>query len=98
MATRSKADEYIFSKILEEFNHCCAGCASPLDLERDHVEPRSAGGSDDPDNLQVLCHHCNNKKNGLTGIPRFEPRTPEMDIRKILENRSVFCHLIDGYR
>lgn len=98
MATRSKADVEIFERVLAEFNHCCAGCGSGLDLERDHVHPRSAGGTDDPSNLQVLCHHCNNKKNGLVGIPRFDPRTEVFDTRIIAENRSVYCHLIDGYR
>ena len=98
MTTRSKAEIYIFSSILEEYNNCCGGCASPLDLERDHVHPRNAGGSDDAENLQVLCHHCNNKKNGLVGVARFSPRTPEFNIHAILENRAIFNQLIEEHR
>ena len=31
-------------------------------LEIDHIHPKSAGGTDDPDNLQVLCTSCNTSK------------------------------------
>lgn len=31
-------------------------------LEIDHIHPKSAGGSDEPDNLQVLCTSCNTSK------------------------------------
>ena len=98
MARLTKAQAHSFREVLATYNHCCAGCGSPLELERDHVEPRSAGGEDAPSNLQVLCHHCNNKKNGTTDIPKFAPRQPEFDVRKILENRAVFCDYIDQCR
>lgn len=32
------------------------------DLTVDHVIPKSAGGTDRPDNLQVLCRSCNSRK------------------------------------
>ncbi|MFC4006562.1 HNH endonuclease [Nonomuraea purpurea] len=31
-------------------------------LEIDHIHPKSMGGTDDPDNLQVLCTTCNTSK------------------------------------
>lgn len=44
----------------------CALCgAKPTDeimLDIDHILPVSKGGTDDPSNLQVLCHRCNRGK------------------------------------
>ncbi len=44
---------------------CCAGCreAFPFKVfEVDHIVPKSKGGTDHPDNLQMLCGHCNKIK------------------------------------
>ena len=43
----------------------CAGCKVEFlfrIMEVDHVVPRSRGGSDHPDNLQLLCPNCNRVK------------------------------------
>ena len=43
----------------------CAGCGHPTvkyAMELDHIVPRSKGGSDAPDNRQLLCRHCNSVK------------------------------------
>ena len=43
----------------------CAGCRGHFEfrgLEVDHVVPRSRGGTDHRDNLQMLCSHCNRIK------------------------------------
>ena len=43
----------------------CAGCRGHFEfrgLEVDHVIPRSRGGTDHRDNLQMLCSHCNRIK------------------------------------
>ena len=45
----------------------CNGCKGdfPFKLyEVDHVVPRSRGGTDHLDNLQLLCSHCNRVKGG----------------------------------
>jgi hypothetical protein len=42
----------------------CRACGSARDLHIDHVVPLAAGGTDDPDNLQVLCASCNCAKGG----------------------------------
>ena len=43
-------------------NHGC-GCwllaMPPGTVHVDHIVPRALGGTDDPDNLQALCHSCN---------------------------------------
>jgi hypothetical protein len=40
----------------------CRRCGSTRNLEIDHISPRSRGGSDDDDNLQILCGRCNRTK------------------------------------
>ena len=40
----------------------CGAGRSDAVLEVDHVVPRSKGGSNEPDNLQVLCRTCNRGK------------------------------------
>ena len=45
----------------------CAGCVMDFPFkifEVDHVIPRSKGGTDHLDNLQLLCPHCNRVKGG----------------------------------
>lgn len=51
--------------ILEQFAYKCAECGATEDLTIDHKVPRVKGGSNEPDNLQVLCRSCNSKK-GIT--------------------------------
>jgi len=52
---------------------CCQRCGTEDRLSVDHIVPRSLGGSDNLDNLEVLCSSCNSSKGG-----RFfdRPRTP----------------------
>ena len=43
----------------------CADCKQDTRynlMELDHIYPKSKGGSDDPDNFQLLCGYCNKKK------------------------------------
>ncbi|WP_071994826.1 HNH endonuclease [Candidatus Synechococcus spongiarum] len=43
----------------------CAGCDTHFPvrvMEVDHMLPRSRGGTDHPDNLQLLCSGCNRSK------------------------------------
>lgn len=40
----------------------CGRCAPNVELEVDHIHPRSLGGGDEPDNLVTACHDCNNGK------------------------------------
>ena len=47
----------------------CNGCAVLFPFRNmtiDHITPRSKGGTDDPDNLQLLCGACNSTKGNRT--------------------------------
>ena len=47
----------------------CAGCDTHFPfkiMEVDHILPRSRGGTDHFDNLQLLCSHCNRSKGSKT--------------------------------
>ena len=40
----------------------CFKCGTHRALTIDHLVPRSKGGSDEVENLQILCRHCNGEK------------------------------------
>ena len=44
--------------------HC--NCDNPLMLTKDHIVPKSKGGSDDDTNIQSLCWTCNQLKGSLS--------------------------------
>jgi 5-methylcytosine-specific restriction endonuclease McrA len=67
---------------------CCEYCLSQLELSHDdfsieHIQPKSAGGTDSLDNLALSCQGCNNRKyiattatDPITGqvVPLYHPR------------------------
>ena len=69
--------------VLQRDGHRCKACGrSPqhhnVTLEVDHIVPVSAGGSDDPSNLQALCFQCNRGKRDkpMRAKPAHAPATP----------------------
>jgi len=44
----------------------CAKCSTAENLTVDHIIPISKGGTDDLDNLRLLCRSCNSKKGDRT--------------------------------
>ncbi|MYL18239.1 hypothetical protein GLW36_16560 [Halorubrum terrestre] len=63
--------------VLERDDFECQKCSTVggpeghVELHVDHIEPQSAGGSDDPENLRTLCRECHMEIHGST--PRGEP-------------------------
>ena len=54
---------------LKKQNFQCQSCGATVEdgakLEIDHIKPVSKGGTNDPDNLQVLCKDCNLGKSDI---------------------------------
>lgn len=48
-------------KVFERDKGRCVKCQSQVDLEIDHLYPKAAGGSDDIENLRLLCRRCNQR-------------------------------------
>jgi len=80
------------SEILDHDNCRCRACGfkDRLTLEIDHVKPRSLGGSDDLDNLQVLCSFCNNTK-GNVEIEPLAIREPLEFGEGFGDQFNIFC-------
>lgn len=63
--------------VLERDDFECQKCGTVggpeghVELHVDHIEPQSAGGSDDPENLRALCRECHMEIHGSTS--RGEP-------------------------
>lgn len=47
--------------VWERAENKCEKCSSELALQIDHIRPRAHGGSDDPENLRLLCRQCNQR-------------------------------------
>lgn len=48
--------------VMHRDNHECKQCGATEDLTIDHIHPESKGGTNDIENLQVLCRRCNCSK------------------------------------
>lgn len=66
----------ILHDVLTKCNSVCADCNSVDDLQIDHITAISLGGTNELDNLQILCGNCNRKKGGAKspGAPRVKSR------------------------
>jgi HNH endonuclease len=68
----------IRAHVFERARGCCEYCQSQRDFSHDdfsveHITPRSAGGTDDLENLAMSCQGCNNRK--YTALEAIDPVT-----------------------
>lgn len=65
-------------RILKRDGHKCVWCGETKNLHVDHITPYSAGGSNEDDNLRVLCRACN--------LSRVDRKGPQEDT--LLKHRT----------
>ena len=56
---RKYVSDEIKEAVYERDNGACKSCGAKEELQYDHIIPFSKGGSDEIDNLQILCRSCN---------------------------------------
>ena len=68
-STRKRVPTRLRYETLKKHNFQCQSCGATVEdgakLEIDHIKPASKGGTNDPDNLQVLCKDCNLGKSDI---------------------------------
>ena len=69
LSTRARLDLFLQAK------GRCASCTLPIapgkGWDIDHIIPLALGGSDTPDNLQMLCRPCHSRKTARHDVPRI---------------------------
>ena len=50
------------AKLIERDGPLCRWCGADTELTIDHVVPLARGGTNEPENLQLLCSECNQLK------------------------------------
>ena len=71
---------------------CCGDTKDFADCQVDHIQPRAEGGSDNLDNLQILCGPCNREKS--TGLD-FDAKT--LSVKGIKARREAVQAMLDKY-
>tara|TARA_R110002020_G_scaffold62613_1_gene167325 strand:+ start:4059 stop:4460 length:402 start_codon:yes stop_codon:yes gene_type:complete len=62
LSERQSLPQPVRTQVFERDLYRCRACGTHLNLTVDHIQPVSAGGGDELDNLQTLCRSCNSKK------------------------------------
>ena len=83
------------NRLYGEQDGVCKACCHRLskrDLEVDHIVPKSKGGSDEYDNLQLLCRPCNSNKGSKTMDEwRGNKSLAEFQREKVFERLMGVC-------
>ncbi len=69
---RKNIIDSVKNKIFQRDNYACTKCGNKEKLHIDHIVPVSLGGTNNENNLQVLCSTCNLRKNNKNAIQYAE--------------------------
>ena len=70
MSERESIPNYIRFQVFKRDKFTCQYCGrSGVELEADHIVPKSKGGSNDIDNLITACKACNRGKRDIDVLP-----------------------------
>ena len=61
-ASFSRNRNQLMLSVIDRDGYICQHCKINKNLTVDHIFPLSKGGTDDLDNLQLLCRPCNSRK------------------------------------
>ena len=92
MYESAKKKAYI-TKLLERDGNICAVCGKTLDIHNcviDHIYPRSLGGGDNFENLELLCMECNTAKSASDQIFEYQF---ESFIKELLERHPKYSNV-----
>ena len=92
MYEAAKKKAYI-TKLLERDGNTCAVCGRTLDIHNcviDHIFPRSLGGGDNFENLELLCKECNIAKTALDQIVGYQF---ESFIKELLDRHPKYSNI-----
>ena len=81
------------TKLLERDGNTCAVCGRTLDIHNcviDHIYPRSLGGGDDFENLELLCVECNIAKATSGQILEYQF---ESFVKELLESHPKYSNI-----
>lgn len=71
-------------RILERDNYTCQHCGAKISdgvcLHIDHIKPLAKGGTNDENNLQVLCSECNLAKNDNDSLSADKQKLIELGV------------------
>lgn len=78
--------------LIETLGGCCKKCKSTLDLEIDHIKPRSKDGTHTISNIQLLCHVCHREKTAK------ERGTGKLALGSNHKKSKTFLHISNNLR
>ena len=81
---RADALKYGTKHIVQTYYKLCVKCWQPIEKwDADHIVPKSLGGTDSIDNLQIMCPTCNRKKHNKESIDYRVFRLDRIESNKV---------------